>query len=243
MTATVEPAPLRLFHTADHPCGYWPERAARDLVLDPGDPRLADAYPRALSWGFRRSGDLVYRPHCHGCRACVPVRIPVDGFVPDRSQRRCLARNADVQARILPAAENAERFELYRRYLTGRHAGGGMDDHGRAEFAQFLVGSWSQGRFLEFRVEGRLVAVAVTDLVEDALSAVYTFYDPAESARSLGTLAILHQIEWARRDRRRHLYLGYWISGHRKMDYKRRFQPLEHFDGRSWSPLPREAAA
>ncbi|HEY4530180.1 MAG TPA: arginyltransferase [Luteimonas sp.] len=243
MTATIEPAPLRLFHTAEHACGYWPERAARDLVLDPGDPRLAEAYPRALSWGFRRSGDLVYRPHCHGCRACVPVRIAVDAFVPDRSQRRCLARNADVQARILPAAENGERFELYRRYLTGRHAGGGMDEHGRTEFAQFLVGSWSQGRFLELRVDGRLVAVAVTDLVEDALSAVYTFYDPAESARGLGTLAILHQIEWARRDRRRHLYLGYWISGHRKMDYKRRFQPLEHFDGRTWSPLPRGAAA
>ena len=238
-----ESAPLRLFHTAEHPCGYWPERAARDLVLDPGDPRLAEAYARALSWGFRRSGDLVYRPHCHGCRACVPVRIPVEAFVPDRSQRRCLARNADVQARILPAGESSERFELYRHYLTGRHPGGGMDDHGKAEFAQFLVGSWSQGRFLELRADGRLLAVAVTDLVDDALSAVYTFYDPEQSARGLGTLAILHQIDWARRDGRRHLYLGYWIPGHRKMDYKRRYPPLEQFDGRTWRPLPPDAGA
>ncbi|WP_132999130.1 arginyltransferase [Luteimonas arsenica] len=238
-----EPAPLRLFHTAGHPCGYWPERTARDLVLDPGDPRLAEFYERALSRGFRRSGDLVYRPHCHGCRACVPVRIPVDAFTPDRSQRRCLVRNADVQTRILPAGEDSERFELYRRYLVHRHPGGGMDDHGKAEFAQFLVGSWSQGRFLELRADGRLLAVAVTDLVDDALSAVYTFYDPDQAPRGLGTLAILQQIDWARRSGRRHLYLGYWIQGHMKMDYKRRFQPLEHFDGQAWRPLPRDGAA
>jgi len=225
---------LRLFHTGEHACGYWPERQARDLVLDPQDPRLLQFYERALSWGFRRSGDLVYRPHCRGCRACVAVRIPVDDFVPNRSQRRCLARNADVEARVLPAELDEERFALYRRYLTSRHPGGGMDDHGAAEFDQFLIGRWSDGRFLELRVGGRLLAVAVTDIVEDAMSAVYTFYDPDEAARGLGTLAILRQIEWARRDGRHHLYLGYWISGHDKMDYKRNFSPLEWFDGRAW---------
>jgi len=231
---------LRLFHTGEHACGYWPERAARDLVLDPHDPRLAQVYARALHWGFRRSGDIVYRPQCAACRACVAVRIPIDRFVPDRSQRRCLARNVDVDARILPAERDDERFALYRRYLGWRHAGGGMDDHGQAEFDQFLIGSWAHGRFLELREHAthRLLAVAVTDLVEDALSAVYTFYDPAETARGLGTLAILKQIEWARRDGREHLYLGYWIHGHAKMDYKRRFQPLEGFDGRHWRPLP-----
>ncbi|MBJ7574898.1 arginyltransferase [Luteimonas sp. MC1828] len=239
----VESAPMRLFHTAEHPCGYWPERDARDLVLDPGDPRLPAAYPRALERGFRRSGDLVYRPHCHGCRACVAVRIPVAGFTPDRSQRRCWTRNADVEARITTPGETDERFALYRRYLTGRHAGGGMDAHGKTEFDQFLVGSWSQGRFLELRIDHRLVAVAVTDLADDALSAVYTFYDPDEAARGLGTLAVLHQLDWARRDGRRHLYLGYWISGHRKMDYKRRFQPLERFDGRGWQAFPQEGGA
>jgi leucyl-tRNA---protein transferase len=225
---------LRVFHTGEHPCGYWSGRIARDLVLDPMDPRLPGFYERALAWGFRRSGDIVYRPHCQGCRACVAVRIPVRDFVPSRSQRRCLARNADVDARVLPAERNEEHFELYRRYLGARHPAGGMDGHGVAEFDQFLVGSWSQGRFLELRARGRLLAVAVTDLVGDALSAVYTFYDPEESARGLGTLALLRQIEWARRDDRQHLYLGYWIAGHDKMDYKRRFQPLEHFDGRQW---------
>ncbi len=229
---------LRIFHTGEHPCGYWPERTARDLVLDPHDPRLLQFYPRALAWGFRRSGDIVYRPHCRGCRACVAVRIPVDDFAPNRSQRRCIARNADVESRVLPAERNEEHFDLYRRYLGARHAGGGMDDHGVAEFDQFLVGSWSQGRFLELRTQGRLIAVAVTDLIDEALSAVYTFYDPDESERGLGTLALLRQIDWARRDGRRHLYLGYWISGHQKMDYKRKFQPLEYFDGRQWQLDP-----
>ncbi len=225
---------LRLFHTGTHPCGYWPDREARDLVLDPRDPRLPAFYPHALGWGFRRSGDIVYRPHCLHCRACVAVRIPVDRFAPDRGQRRCAARNAHVDARIVANVQTGEHLALYRRYLGARHRDGGMDDHGAAEFDQFLVGSWSQGRFLELRERGRLLAVAVTDLVPDALSAVYTFYDPDEEARSLGTLAILRQIEWARRESRRHLYLGYWIDGHRKMDYKRRYRPLEAYDGRRW---------
>nr|WP_235872612.1 arginyltransferase [Pseudoxanthomonas winnipegensis] len=228
---------VRLFHTGEHPCGYWPERTARDLVLDPRDPRLPMFYPTALSWGFRRSGDLVYRPHCHGCRACVPVRIPVAHFRPDRSQRRCAARNARVEARVVAAQRSDEHLALYQRYLTSRHVGGGMDDHGATEFEQFLVGRWSQTRFLELREDGRLIAVAVTDLVPAALSAVYTFFDPDLAERSLGTLAILRQIEWARRDRHTHLYLGYWIDGHRKMDYKRRFAPLEAFDGRSWDRI------
>jgi leucyl-tRNA---protein transferase len=231
---------LRLFHTGEHPCGYWEDRIARDLVLDPRDPRLASFYPTALGWGFRRSGDLVYRPHCEGCRACVAVRIPVLEFRPDRSQRRCAARNSEVEARVVPAERTDEHLELYRRYLAARHRDGGMDDHGAVEFEQFLVGSWSEGRFLELREHGTLIAVAVTDITPDAFSAVYTFFDPELETRSLGTLAILRQLEWARRESRRYLYLGYWIQGHRKMDYKRRFHPLESFDGRNWNrtPLP-----
>ncbi len=228
---------LRIFDTGAHPCGYWPERIARDLVLDPRDARLPQVYPQALGWGFRRSGDLVYRPHCDGCRACVAVRVPVAMFAPDRSQRRCLRRNADVEMRIVTAERTEEQLALYQRYLRARHRGGGMDDHGASEFEQFLVGAWSDGRFLEFRVDGQLLAVAVTDRVDHALSAVYTFYDPDHADRGLGTLAVLRQIEWARRDRLDHLYLGYWIDGHRKMDYKRRFRPLEAFTGRGWRLL------
>ena len=238
---------LRVFHTGDHACGYWPSRVARDLVLDPRDPRMPQLYPLALSWGFRRSGDIVYRPHCHGCRACVAVRIPVRRFRPDRSQRRCLARNADVEARVLPAERTEEQLALYRRYLVARHPGGGMDGHGAHEFDQFLTGRWNDGRFLELREHaphggGRLLAVAVTDLTDDALSAVYTFYDPDAARRGLGTLAILRQLDWARREGRQHLYLGYWIGGHAKMEYKRRFRPLEAFDGRRWQDLDGDTA-
>ena len=230
---------LRMFHTGAHPCGYWEGREARDLVLDPRDPRLPQVYPMALDRGFRRSGDLVYRPSCNGCNACVAVRIPVHTFQPDRSQRRCLARNADLDARIVAPVRTDEHLALYRKYLASRHAGGGMDDHGANEFDQFLVGSWNEGRFLELREHGshRLLAVAVTDVVADALSAVYTFYDPDHAARGLGTLGVLQQLAWARRDGRKHLYLGYWIAGHAKMDYKRRFQPLEGFNGRGWARL------
>ena len=230
---------LRMFRTSPHPCGYWEDREARDLVLDPRDPRLREAYPMALDWGFRRSGDIVYRPSCSTCHACVAVRIPVAMFQPDRSQRRCLARNADIDARIVAPVRSEEHLALYRKYLASRHAGGGMDDHGAHEFDQFLIGTWNEGRFLELREHRThtLLAVAVTDLAADALSAVYTFYDPEHAARGLGTLGVLQQIAWARRDGRRHLYLGYWIAGHRKMDYKRRFQPLEGFDGRGWRRL------
>ena len=230
---------VRMFRTGTHACGYWADREARDLVLDPRDPRLPQLYPMALDWGFRRSGDIVYRPSCVGCQACVAVRVPVATFRPDRSQRRCLKRNADVDARIVAPLRTAEHLALYRKYLTTRHRGGGMDDHGAPEFEQFLIGSWNQGRFLELREHGshHLLAVAVTDLVDGALSAVYTFYDPDEAERGLGTLAVLKQLEWAARDRRAHLYLGYWIAGHAKMDYKRRFQPLEGFNGRGWARL------
>lgn len=227
---------LRMFHTATHPCGYWPERQARDLVLDPHDPRLPAFYSMALEWGFRRSGDIIYRPSCGDCRACVPARLRVADFHPSRSQRRCLTRNADVHAHIVAPVRTDEYLALYQRYLAARHLGGGMDDHGAHEFEQFLIGRWNQGRFLELRHRSshRLLGVAVTDVVADALSAVYTFFEPNESERGLGTFGILQQIAWARRDGRAHLYLGYWIDGHPKMAYKRRFQPLELFDGRSW---------
>jgi leucyl-tRNA---protein transferase len=235
---------LRLYHTTDHACGYWPERQARDLVLDPGDPRLSRAFPLALSWGFRRSGDLIYRPHCRECRACVAVRVVVDRFTPNRSQRRCLARNADLHERIVPARRDDAHFALYRRYLQARHPGGGMSAHDTEEFDRFLIGTWGDTRFLELHGEhdgdgNTLRAAAVTDATHDALSAVYTFYAPEDAARGLGTYAILRQIAWARREGLRHLYLGYWIEGHPKMDYKRQFDGLERFDGHHWVPMER----
>lgn len=233
---------IKVFRTADHVCGYWPDRVARDLVIDPDDPRLPRLYPHAISWGFRRSGNIVYRPDCATCRQCVAVRIPVDAFVPDRSQRRCLTRNADLDMRIVPAERTDEQFALYRKYLEARHANGGMDDHTPTDFDQFLSGRWSDSRFMEIRThrahgQGALLAVAVTDLLPAALSAVYTFFDPEHTRRGLGTFGVLQQIAWAQREHRGHVYLGYWIDAHPKMTYKRRFHPLEGYDGQHWRPL------
>ena len=229
---------IRVFQTVEHACGYWPERSARDLVLDPADPALAGLYGPALAMGFRRSGAHVYRPHCAGCRACTPVRVPVAAFRPGRSQRRTLARNADLRTHVRPAARDEASFELYRRYVGARHAGGGMDDPTPAEFDAFLQCDWSPTCFIELHDGDKLVAVAVTDVLGDSLSAVYTFFDPELASRSLGTHAILAQVEYARRLGLSYLYLGFWLEGHPKMDYKRRFRPLEVLDGEHWRTFP-----
>lgn len=229
---------IRLFQTIEHACGYWPERVSRDLIIDPADPHLAGVYPQAMAMGFRRSGGHVYRPHCQGCRACISVRIPVARFEPNRAQRRCLARNGDLELRIVAPRRTTENFALYRRYLDSRHRGGGMDDPTPENFDQFLSCAWSPTQFMEFRLRGQLVALAVTDVVPDALSAVYTFYDPVLADRGLGTYAILRQVQRAREDRRSHVYLGFWLDGHPKMAYKRAFRPLEYLDGAHWRPMP-----
>jgi arginine-tRNA-protein transferase len=229
---------IRLFQTVEHACGYWPDRRSRDLIIDPTDPYLPTLFGRALAMGFRRSGGHVYRPHCVGCRACISVRIPVARFEPNRAQKRCLARNADLTVRSVPARRTAENFALYKRYLDTRHVGGGMDDPAPENFDSFLACRWSPTEFMEFRREGELLAVAVTDVVGEALSAVYTFYAPEEAARSLGTYAILRQVQRARDEGRAHVYLGFWLEGHPKMAYKRGYRPLEFLDGADWKPMP-----
>ncbi len=227
-------AGIRVFQTAEHACGYWPERLARDLVLDPADPALPALYGSALEMGFRRSGAHVYRPHCAGCQACTPVRIPVASFLPSRAQRRCMQRNGDLQLSVRPALRNDETFELYRRYVGSRHAGGGMDNPAPEDFDAFLSCNWSPTCFIELRRAGELVAVAVTDLLADSVSAVYTYFAPEQAARSLGTYCVLAQVEYARRLGLAHVYLGFWLREHPKMDYKRNFRPLEVLQSGQW---------
>jgi arginine-tRNA-protein transferase len=228
---------IRLFLTAEHPCGYFPDRQAKDLLLDPHDSRVPQLYTQALGLGFRRSGGHVYRPRCRTCEACQPLRLDVLRFRPDRSQRRCLRRNADISALLPRAQAGDEHYALYRRYVRQRHPGGGMDAGDRFDFDAFVSADWSPTQFAELRLDKRLVAVAVTDVLADSLSAVYTFFEPELAGRGLGTLAILRQLEWAQRSRRRWLYLGFYIEGHPKMDYKSRFRPAERLlDGR-WQAL------
>lgn len=228
---------VRLFQTLPHSCGYFAERTAQNLVIDPAAPQLDQLYGAALERGFRRAGGHLYLPHCGHCRACTPCRIDVEHFAPDRAQKRCMKRNADLVISESMAGYNAERHTLYERYLRQRHLGGGMDEADASDFRRFLTAPWSPTLFLEMRLANRLVGVAVTDVCTNGLSAVYTFFDPDEHARSLGTFAILQQVALARRRGLPWVYLGFWIEGHPKMDYKRRFRPLQVRGTAGWAAM------
>lgn len=233
MTVRVEPAKLTLYATPAHPCSYLPDNDATTLFVDPGFPKDAGVYTLLSRNGFRRSGEHVYRPNCHDCTACVPVRVPVDAFVPRRSHRRALRDNGDLRVIPSESAFCEEHFLLYERYLGARHANAGMDNPTRKQYREFLLSSWADTMLYEFRLSGHLGAVAVADRLNDGLSAMYTFFDPALSGRGIGTYSILWQIEETRRLRLPWLYLGYWIAESPKMLYKQDFRPQERFiDGR-----------
>lgn len=234
---TLDSGRIRVFQTLPHVCGYFEGRVAQDIVLDPASPALPNLYSRSLVAGFRRAGGHVYRPCCTHCHACEPCRIDVALFTPDRSQRRCMAANHDLAVSECKPRFTTERYRLYSRYLHARHYRGGMDDATPEDFRTFLAAPWSPAVFLEFRLDTRLVALAVTDVCADGLSAVYTFFEPTLPKRGLGTFAILSQIAIARQRGLRHVYLGYWIQGHPKMDYKARFNAAEVLGPAGWIPL------
>lgn len=224
---------LQMFLTTDYPCSYLPGRQARNLVADPAatDGRL---YAQLAEMGFRRSGDHIYRPHCRGCMACRSLRIPVERFRPNRAQRRIWNRNRDLTVRVIDAEFKQEHFELFGRYLRHRHASGGMDPDNPENYWSFITSRWSPTGLGEFRLGRSLVAVAVIDRLENGLSAVYTFFEPEQKARGLGTYVILWQIAEARRLGLTWLYLGYWVEQCDKMAYKTRFKPHEIFMAERW---------
>ncbi len=222
---------LDFYQDQPHPCAYLDDRLARNIFPDPGKPVTNALYSQLIQHGFRRSGDHMYRPHCPACQACIPVRIDLSAFQANRTQRRCLRRNSDITLHIRPAIFSEEHFELYVRYQKIRHPGAGMDNPTEQSYRQFLTSYWSDSAFVELRLKEKLVVVAVTDFVADAASAFYTFYDPEIPSRSLGTLAILKQIELARHQRLSWLYLGYWIEASSKMRYKNRFSGLQYLQG------------
>lgn len=226
---------LRLFLTTEMTCNYRFGQRSRNLVADPDATNHA-VYAQLAELGFRRSGGYIYRPHCRTCVACRSLRIPVVRFTPDRSQRRTLARNQDLKVRIVKAAFYEEHFALFSRYVVARHPGGGMDAGGPTDYWSFIESRWCPTWMAEFRQGQRLLAVAIVDVLREGLSAVYTFFDPVERARSLGVYAILWQIAEAQRQGLRWLYLGYWVADCRKMAYKIQFNPHELFvpEQRRW---------
>ncbi|MBB6343055.1 arginine-tRNA-protein transferase [Pseudomonas fluvialis] len=232
-----ELARLKFYATQPHSCSYLPDEQATTLFLDPSQPMNVQLYAELSDLGFRRSGDHLYRPHCQSCNACVPARIPVADFVPNRQQRKAWRRNADLQVCRVRPAFSEEYYALYVRYIEQRHADGDMYPPSREQFSTFLVRDLSFCHFFEFRLEGRLLAVAVADLLSTGLSAVYTFYDPDEERRSLGRFAVLWQIAECRRLELASVYLGYWIKKCRKMSYKTQYRPLELLVNQHWARL------
>jgi arginyl-tRNA--protein-N-Asp/Glu arginylyltransferase len=224
----------RLLLGAEHACSYIERRLARSVFVDP-QLRLDPArYGTLLDLGFRRSGNYVYRPACSACQQCRPARVPVAEFAPDRGQRRCRRANDDLRLDA-ERALTEEHYALYRRYLLARHPGGGMDPDDREAFHAFLSSTWGSSEILAARGrDGRLLAGGVVDRVPHGLSAVYTWFDPEEPRRGLGTFMVLAGIERARALALPYLYLGYWVPGSATMDYKRRFRPLEVLGTGGW---------
>ena len=230
-------AQLKFFATPEHDCSYLEGRQATTLFVDPAARVDNKLYSKLSALGFRRSGRHIYRPHCVACSACIPIRIPVADFAARRRQRRIRQRNADLEVRLRAPEMTDENYALYASYITERHADGDMYPPSPEQFRAFLLCEWSDTCFVEFRAQGRLVAVAVMDRVQDGLSALYTFFDPELSQRALGVYAILWQIDHARELGKPFLYLGYWIKQCQKMSYKTSYRPLEMFVGERWARI------
>ena len=232
--------PINLYLSAEHDCSYLPDRQANSLFVDPERPMTAELYSELVQQGFRRSGNYVYTPYCKKCHDCIPIRLNVSKFVLSRSQKRCKNKNKQVTAEAKKPVYDKNQYQIYAQYVTSRHPGGGMDEPDDDKYLDFLTSEWSQTTFFEFQENGKLIGVAATDIVEDGLSAVYTFFDPSAEykKRSLGVFSILWQVEEAQRRGLKWLYLGYWIKDCNKMSYKDNYQPLEYYYNHLWHDFP-----
>ena len=221
-------------------CSYLKDRHEQLLVLADQEPTSPYHYDLLIGSGFRRSGEQVYRPHCPQCSACNSIRVLCDEFTPSKSQKRVRSKNKDIKV-IVSREDKPEYYTLYERYINERHQDGSMFPATHHQYASFVNSSWCESLFFEFRSDDELIAVAVTDKLNNALSALYTFFEPNMAERSIGTFAILTQIEFARQCNIRHLYLGYQVDACAKMNYKTKFYPHERFISNKWHYFAKKA--
>jgi len=235
----------QFYLTAPSPCPYLPGRMERKVFTHIVGERAAGLNDALTQGGFRRSQTIAYRPACECCQACVSVRVLAAEFIPSRGYRRVAQRNRDIIGAMLPANPTSEQYGVFRGYIDARHGEGGMADMSAFDYATMVRESHVSTRIIEYRTrgpdsritgrgEGPLLAVALTDILADGLSMVYSFFDPGSERRSLGTMLILDHIEKARLLGLPYVYLGYWVSGSRKMDYKSRFTPQERLTPEGW---------
>jgi arginine-tRNA-protein transferase len=243
---TYQPTETPQFYlTAPSPCPYLPGRAERKVFTHLVGERASALNDILTQGGFRRSQNIAYRPACEACRSCISVRCVVDAFVMTDSFARVAKKNSDIIGSPTTASPSSDQYSLFRSYLDARHAEGGMADMSVLDYAMMVGDSHVDTMVVEYRFrgpdsgftgrgDGPLIATALTDVLADGLSMVYSFYDPDYAERSLGTLMILDHIQRARRMGLPYVYLGYWVEGSRKMGYKRRFRPQEHLGAKGW---------
>ncbi len=228
---------LNFFASAAEPCSYLDNRKSVSAFANPHMDMDMNTYNELIQHGFRRSGGYIYRPHCPHCQECISVRVPVKMHRYSRNEQRVIKRNSDLRISIMPGRYRDEHFDLYRRYINSRHDEGSMANPNKSDYHRFLICDWTDTLFFEYRLNRILIAVAVCDITDSGLSAVYTFFDPDYASRSPGHFAILSQIHETRLRDLDYLYLGYWIRDCNKMSYKRRYKPLEAFVNDQWVNL------
>jgi leucyl-tRNA---protein transferase len=230
---------LQFYVTTPYQCGYLPKQLAQSLIASPQSLVNAQIYSGLIQQGFRRSGKFAYRPHCEHCQACIPVRLILSKFKPNRSQKRAYQAYQFLKVRILPIAFHQAHFELYQTYQLLRHSDGIETEHGQSDsvsqYQQFLCQSNVDSLMIEFTDDtGAIKIVSVVDVVDDGISAVYTFYDASNPKHSYGTFAVVWLAEWAKTLHLPYLYLGYWIKDSHKMSYKQSFNPQEKLIEGEW---------
>ena len=236
----------QFYLTAPSPCPYLEGQEERKVFTHLVGDRAGELNDLLTHGGFRRSQSIAYRPACEGCRACVSVRVVAADFAPSRNMRRIAERNSDIVGEMRDPAPTSEQYSVFRAYLDARHRDGGMADMTVLDYAMMIEDSHVDTRLVEYRRRGpdsritgrgtgHMLAVALTDVLSDGLSMVYSFFDPDVADRSLGTFMILDHIERANRMGLPYVYLGYWVAGSRKMDYKGRFLPQERLMPSGWS--------